>query len=653
MKKKMIVLLLVMSMTASIVGCGGNTTPSDSSISTTDTKEESVEVEPTEEDSTEVSESVDDNIIVETPENTLTTDEGAESVETEETEEAEEMLSNTQRNSVNMLNYMTVLTQKINQSPNNQAFLEDVYSSLKNDLYPNAVDSKTQAQSTNLLDTINGYRMISVKRDRLEYIYEQNRAQALRQAIPNPMGLLSAVQSGSTLKMAASVLYMAVDAKSSYDSATSQADLQYLKDGWELDDELADELHNNTKNALNYMYNMVRDYDLPGDYALNDESVEAFVTWTSKDNLVSKISWLESNQNTYEQFGPYWLELVKDYYDSEDYENSLNALYKYEGISTRIFRKDLDYAKVLPMAIIAARETMSESDYITFADKYCDLILSNTKKYKDGEDFDWSIRYFTAQIYIDLFAKTENRSYLENAYAIAFENVNILADSQRAQNEIYLADIQKVEVKKGSTKREKEEAKEYNKALEKERKIALPPVNESLYLNCDLLFALADEMDISQKEKDKIDSILHENNDPIFLTEALDSRFWFGKNTGNIKADDISIEFNGEKLIIPATCISDRSTISLTISSEKKDTVIDDWIVDEVKRSKKASVSDYTVTYTSEKAEKYKYQDGDVITISVTPVAESPDKNLVFVYNAKKVKKAFIINSIVFERKKK
>lgn len=224
MKKKIIVLLLAMSMTASIVGCGGNATPSDSSISTTDTKEESVVVEPTEEDSTEVSESVDDNIIEENSENTLTTDEEAESVENEETEEAEEVLSNTQRNSVNMLNYMTVLTQRINQSPNNQAFLEDAYSSLKNDLYPNAVDSKTQAQSTNLLDTINGYRMISVKRDRLEYIYEQNRAQALRQAIPNPMGLLSAVQSGSTLKMAASVLYMAVDAKMYY-----SVPYQYIK----------------------------------------------------------------------------------------------------------------------------------------------------------------------------------------------------------------------------------------------------------------------------------------------------------------------------------------------------------------------------------------------------------------------------------------
>ena len=278
MKNKIVVLLLAMSMTASIVGCGGNTSPSDAAISTTETEENSVEE----------SDSIAGTLPEEDSEENATTNEDDEIVETDEGEGTEDVLSNTQRNSVNMLNYMTVLTQRVNQSPNNQAFLEDVYSSLKNDLYPNAVDSKTQAQSTNLLDTINGYRMISVKRDRLEYIYEQNRAQALRQAIPNPMGLLSAVQSGHILKMAASVLYMAVDAKSSYDAATSQADLQYLKDGWELDDELADELHNSTINALNYMYNMVREYDLPGDYALNDESVEAFVTWTAKENLVSK-----------------------------------------------------------------------------------------------------------------------------------------------------------------------------------------------------------------------------------------------------------------------------------------------------------------------------------------------------------------------------
>lgn len=89
--------------------------------------------------------------------------------------------------------------------------------------------------------------------------------------------------------------------------------------------------------------------------------MEAFVSWTAKENLVSKISWLESNQKTYEQFGPYWLELVKDYYDAENYVQCLDSLNHYEKVSTRIFRKDLDYAQVLPMAIISARETMSEN----------------------------------------------------------------------------------------------------------------------------------------------------------------------------------------------------------------------------------------------------------------------------------------------------
>lgn len=548
---------------------------------------------------------------------------------------------------------MTVLTQKINQSPNNQVFLEDAYSSLKNDLYPNAVDNKTQAQSTSLLDTINGYRMISVKRDRLEYIYEQNKAQALRQAIPNPMGLLSAVQSGSTLKAAASILYMAVDAKSSYDAASSQADLQFLKDGWELDDQAADELHNSTKNALNYMYNMVRDYDLPGDYALNDESVEAFVSWTAKENLVSKISWLESNQKTYEQFGPYWLELVKDYYDAENYVQCLDSLNHYEKVSTRIFRKDLDYAQVLPMAIISARETMSENQYIDFADKYCDLILTNTKKYSDSEDFDWSKRYFVAQIYLDLYAKTNNDAYLESAYNIAFENVNILADSQKGLNKTYLAEVKQVEKKKGATNREKKEIKEYNKAMKNERKIALPPVNESLYLNCDLLFALADKLDISQSEKDKIDSILHDNNKQMFLTKALDNRFWFDHKNDMVKAKDIAMEFNGKKLVVPATCVTDRSSIIVSVKRGKKKHVIKDWKVKEVVRPKNSKVSDFEVTYESEKGSKYKYQDGDAITITIVPVSETPEENLVFTYNAKAEKVAFVFNHIAFERKTK
>lgn len=83
-----------------------------------------------------------------------------------EEEMPEDELSPTQRNSINMLNYMSTLTQKVNESSGNQILLEELYSSLVSDMYPNAVDTKTQAQITSLMDTIANYQMIAEKRNR-------------------------------------------------------------------------------------------------------------------------------------------------------------------------------------------------------------------------------------------------------------------------------------------------------------------------------------------------------------------------------------------------------------------------------------------------------------------------------------------------------
>lgn len=552
------------------------------------------------------------------------------SSETDYSEEEDQIqthgLTDTQRNSVNMLNYMTVLTQKINESKGDQLFLESAYSSLVNDIYPNAVDPKTQAQITSLMDTVDSYRMIAVKRDRLEYIYEQNRAQALRQAIPNPIGLLSAVQSGSILKAAASALYMAVDSISSYSAAASQADLQFIKEGWELNDAESAELHNSTKNALSYMLNMVRDYDLPGDYALTAEAVQDFVTWSSKPDsqLVHKIAWFEAHKNDYQEFGSYWLEMARDYYNSDNYEKCLFAIAQYEAISTRIFRKDIDYANVLPMAIVSAKETMSKEDYIKTAEKYCEIILMNIK------DADWSLRYFVAQIYMDICSLKNNNSYLESAYEAAFNNVVVLVEEQKKLNSAYLADVQEIKANKDATKREEKEIKEYNKILKKERKIALPPVNEALYLNCDLLFALVEEMDQPVSTKNQIDAILHENGDNLFLTQALDDRFWFGKETVSINPDELDISFDGEKLTLPASCITDRSLIIVTVNGKVEHK---DWIVKKVKRPKGANCSEFIVYFESKSGKEYKYQAGDKISIKVIPVSDASDKYMEFSYN--------------------
>ena len=560
------------------------------------------------------------------------------------TEPAEEVnLTTTQRNSINMLNYITVLTQAINESNGSRVYLESAQSSLLNNIYPNAVDTKTQSQINNLWRTIDSYRMISVKRDRLEYIYEQNRAQALRQAIPNPLGLLSAVQSGSLLKGAVSVLYMAVDAKTSYDAASTQADLQHLQNGWELEDAEATELSNSQLNLLNYMLDMVRDNDFPGEYALTVDAVTNFVKWTNETNLTRKINWFVANEETYCEFRTYWLELAKSYYLDNQYRKCLTAFGKYEEVATRIFRKDNDYAEIIPMAIVSAKSTMSKSQYVDFAEKYVSILLKNCA------DDDWLLRYFAAQIYVDLYGITSEKTYLLEAYDIAYDNVNELVDVQMTLNDAYLADIIEVKADKDASKREKQEVKEYNDYLKKKRSTELPPVHEAFYLNCDLLFALADELNISYAKKNDIDDTIHEDGAPIFLTAALDNRYWARKNVPAIDPDSITVEFTGKKLVIPASCLTDRFTVSVSVSGS---TVLDDWEVEKVERPKGSTdCSEFMVTLISEKGKDYDYVSGQTITITVTPVADTPDETIQFFYDVVGTKTLWVINGIAFERK--
>ena len=104
---------------------------------------------------------------------------------------AEGGLNETQRNSINMLNYLVVLTQEIN-APKTAASIWKRPSPLCNTTpTPTRLDSRTLVEINYLFDTLEEFRMIAVKRDRLQYIYEQNRARAIRDALPGPLALLN------------------------------------------------------------------------------------------------------------------------------------------------------------------------------------------------------------------------------------------------------------------------------------------------------------------------------------------------------------------------------------------------------------------------------------------------------------------------------
>ena len=542
----------------------------------------------------------------------------------EEAQKRAEEEARKKADSMSMLNYLTVVSQEINSSKNSRIYLESVYSSLINNTYPNAVDVRTEAYLEDLLDTLENYRMLSVKRDRLQYIYEQNRAKAMKEAIPNPIALLSAVQSGNYLKMAISVIYMAADSYANYTKYTEETDLQYLKDGWELDDEEAKEVHNSRSQTFSYMIDMVRNNTLPGDYALNETSVTDFVSWKMNTNVTRRIEFLESNQDVYKAFGEYWLVLAQSYYENNDYEKCLEAVETYETIGSRIFRKDYDYAKVLPLAIVSMRETGSDQKYIAFAEEHLPLIKSNS------DVSDWALNYFFAETYLDLYAKTNKKVYLQTAYDRQKSVVNHLIDEQKKLNEAFLGDIQEQPVDKKADTKKKKEVENYNKMLKEQRKTELPPISEPLYVNCQMLKTIANELGISQSEKNTINKMLHENGAPLFLNRFIDAEATI-INTVTIDPASIDADYDESELIIPAVYLSRDSVIRVKATRGGADEMFDDWILKEVNRKDK-ELEEYMAKYTSASAKKYKYKDGDTIEISIfkDSNALTPDSTIKF-----------------------
>ena len=547
--------------------------------------------------------------------------------------------------SISMLNYLTVVSQEVSSAPNNRVFLEGIYSSLTNNTYPNAVDETTEDYLDELIDALEECRMQSVKRDRIQYLYEQNRALVLSEAIPDPavlFELVGAVESHDYLSVAVSVIYMAANAYAAYGDYYGGRELQYLKEGWELDDDEAKSVHDIRKKTFTYMLDVVRENNLPGEYALTEKSVANFVDWKNKSNVTSRIQFLESNQEVYKAFGEYWLVLAQSYYENNDYEKCLDAVSYYEELGARIFRKDYDYAKVLPLAIISMHETGTGTEYINYAYKYLPIIINNS------DVNDWALNYFVAETYIDLYTRTHNKAYLQTAYDRQKDVVNYLIDEQKALNDEYLNDVQERSINDGLTKNQKKENQAYNKMLEEQRKTELPPISEPLYISCRLLSEIVNELGISPSEKDALDQMMHENGEPLFLNIFAEDEVNI-KRTNTIQASSIIAEYSGSEVLLPAVYLSRNSIVKAKVIHAGVESPFNDWVLVEVERKDKA-VEEYLARYASKSAKKYDFADGDIIEISIYCNEKDKEPAATIRYRAVSTKKLFVFNGISFER---
>ncbi len=551
-------------------------------------------------------------------------------------------LSTEQQNSLNMLNYLAYVTQEILTKKNNRIFIEQIYTSLINDINPSTVNDFTESHYDDLLDRLHEFEKLLTKRERLQYLFEQNQAQAMRNAIPNPIGLLSAVSSMNIASLVASVAYMAVDAVSSYSAGMSSAEQAFLQGTWELDDDESDTVHSLRKQAFMYMVEVVKGYTLPDQLTLTEKKVDKLVEWNEKvgeESPAARVHFYKTYENEYEGFGQYWLARAKAHYDNKEYEDCLKAIKRYEGLNIGIYRQDFELADVLPIAIGAASQIYDDKTYIEEATRYANLILENT-----DIKTDWALRYFVAQTFIDICARTKDQKYLQRAYDIALENVNELKSEQKKLNNEYVADFKAEEIPQGTPETKKKEIEAYNNQKRLERETELPPVYEPLKLNLDLLYALSDQLNIADSEKEKTEDILYASGQPLFLSIPMNELY-----NRPEKYNYPEITYTGKDIMIPVDHLTIDTQIKTIMQEEDTSTVINDWTITKVERKEKNNVTSFIATYHSATAEKYDFKKAQSVLINIRSIGSITDEVYTFQYKVKNSKEWLFIDKAEFE----
>ena len=331
------------------------------------------------------------------------------------------------------------------------------------------------------------------------------------------------------------------------------------------------------------------------------------------------------------------------YYELGKYDKCLSCIDTYKELSVGIFRKDYDYAQILPKVIVAAQSTKQS---VSVIEGFADDIIDNS------DNDDWALRYFAAQVYVDLYARNHQKSYLEKAYQIVLDNVNELKGEQQTLNKTYLADVEEIKLEKPNYDRmneqEKKEAKEeyqaekkrvdaYNKALKETRKTELPHLYEPLIVNCDLLFALADRLNITSEQKAWIENLLLTETNGVFISDAINNRYSFSK-----RSDDYAIVYNASSIQIPANLLTQGATIEVEVKAQNKTTSLDDWSITKVTRDG-GEIESFVANYSSDSAKDVEWSVGTEVTININN-GEGYDP-LVFRFKVTELKKQFPFGS--------
>ena len=271
---------------------------------------------------------------------------------------------------------------------NDKVVLDQEYNTIINNLnLSNIPDADIITLLQELMDLLTSSKIQDHERDYILTRFDKNVQTELKNRMRSRI-----FDTDLVLNPYAGILKSVLYTGSFYFNYRSQMD-SYAKEKeeekWAIEAKTMQGLNSFYKKLLKYSWELMRRYNLPDEWRLNEKQLSDYTDILKEPDLERRYRKLERIENSFRKFPPYWYYRGQAAQEIGNNEEAINSFNQFQKINQRILRKD-PYAASVAMCKTMLKEEQSDPGMLK---SDLDLILANS------DDADWGNILFAALQY--------------------------------------------------------------------------------------------------------------------------------------------------------------------------------------------------------------------------------------------------------------
>lgn len=271
---------------------------------------------------------------------------------------------------------------------NDKVVLDQEYNTIINNLnLSNIPDADIITLFQELMDLLTSSKIQDHERNYILTRFDKNVQNELRNRVRSRV-----FDTDMILNPYAGVLTAILSTGSFYFNYRTQMDA-YTKEKeegrWAIEAKTMQDLNNFYKKLLKYSWELMRRYNLPDEWRLNEKQLSDYTDILKEPDLDRRYRKLERIENSFQKFPPYWYYRGQAAQEIGNNEEAINCFNQFQQINQRILRKD-PYAASVAMCKTMLKVEQPDPGMLK---NDLDLILANS------DDADWGNILFTALQY--------------------------------------------------------------------------------------------------------------------------------------------------------------------------------------------------------------------------------------------------------------